>query len=768
MPVPTPHAPTSDYLIGAHYFPGWKHGDHWGWRKIEPFPERKPLLGWYDEDNPEVTDWEILWALEHGIQYFVYCWYRDKTRMHEPMSAAGQRHGHAIHDGLFRARHGDRMRFAIMWECHNAGVAVDERDLFDNLLPYWVDTYLARPNYLRIDGKPVLFVYSYYALDRIAEPFGGESRLARIFDRLRDEAVRRGLPGLLLPFEYREAKADGLRRIRQAGADMAFAYCWHTPQKRPTAAEAIAHQLASLDAWRQAGVLPFMATASVGWDPLPWQRPENPGAPWLHPDKMTRWKLAPADWHRLLADVKAFMDAEPPESPARRLLLLDNWNEWGEGHYIAPQVTDGFGYLDAVRDVFTGRDNRPEHRLPEELGLGPVDIAFATAKAAAAPRAGAPALLPVDWDPKAAGDHVLDGLRNICLPSVKGAHDSDFLILDGKAYVVYMANDVRPGESPDWPFVHNALSIIDLASGQVTRTETFAASEMAYANTTLPAGACFVPRVIQRDERTLRCFFASEAPGTRQSQTWYRDFDLVRAAFDPCIHMAEIETDRGVFPMQPQHLHRHAAAKGFTRKPVLHGLYMIDSFKHFDGTVYAVLNNFPGGQNALATLNADRTRFTVLGDLFLPHEAKLTESAVNRLPDGTWLAISRQENRDQNYLFARSPDGRHWTAHEPWPLVANGTHSKPTLDCFDGVLHLGWQEVTRINGAFRSVFNIDVSRDGIEWRRKYRFETDKSFQYPVFREWLGAVYLTVTQGDGSDSRKERIMFGELERGRASA
>ena len=146
------------------------------------------------------------------------------------MSRTGQRYGHAIHDGLFQARFGDRFRFAIMWECHNAGVALDERDLFDNLLPYWVDTYFARPNYLRLDGIPVLFVYSYYALDRIAAPFGGEDNLARIFDRLRAEAVRRGLPGLLLPFEYREAHADGLRRIRQAGADMAFTYCWHTPQ----------------------------------------------------------------------------------------------------------------------------------------------------------------------------------------------------------------------------------------------------------------------------------------------------------------------------------------------------------------------------------------------------------------------------------------------------------------------------------------------------------------------------------------------------------
>jgi hypothetical protein len=373
--VPEPRPVSSDYLIGCHYFPGWKHGTHWGWAKIEPYPERKPLLGWYDEENPEVTDWEVKWALEHGISFFLYCWYRDKERMGQPMDDAGQRLGHALHEGLFRSRYGSRMKFAIMWETHNAGVAVSEKDLLDNLLPYWMDTYFARPNYLTLDGKPLLFVYTYYSIDRIGEPFGGEGNIARVLDRMREKARNRGFGGLSISFEYRQPGADGLRRIKNLGMDSAFAYCWHTPQQRPTADQAIAHQLRCLESWREAGVLPYMATASVGWDPMPWQT-DNPKAPWLHPDTMTRWKLGPEDFRRLLAAVKAFMDAEPEQSPARRMLLLDNWNEWGEGHYLAPQVTDGFGYLKAVREVLTRCDNVPDYRLPEELGLGPYDSGY--------------------------------------------------------------------------------------------------------------------------------------------------------------------------------------------------------------------------------------------------------------------------------------------------------------------------------------------------------------------------------------------------------
>jgi hypothetical protein len=344
-----------------------------------------------------------------------------------------------------------------------------------------------------------------------------------------------------------------------------------------------------------------------------------------------------------------------------------------------------------------------------------------------------PTLLPSRWDAKQAGDRVLAQLVNVCLPTVKGAHDADLLIVDGKAYVVYMANDVQPGENAAWPFVYNALSVVDVASRRAEHTVTFAASGKAYANETLPVGACFVPRLLRNDGRTLRS-----------------------------IHRARIETGAGVSPMQPRHLYRAAVARGLTRPERDCGLYLIDGFKEFDGRRCAVVNNFSIAQNAWAVLNEACDQFTVLGHYFEPTAAALSESAVNRLPDGTWCAISRQEGGDHNYLFTRSPDGVHWTPHEASAFVPNGTNSKPTFDRFGGVYYLGWQEATRVRGVFRSVFNLDVSRDGRRWERKYRFETDRSFQYPTFREYQGAIYLTVTQGDSSDQRKERIMFGRLE------
>jgi hypothetical protein len=372
------------------------------------------------------------------------------------------------------------------------------------------------------------------------------------------------------------------------------------------------------------------------------------------------------------------------------------------------------------------------------------------------------ALLPADWNAKQAADKVLAGLVSVTAPQVRGAHDSDLVIDKGRAFIVYMANDRQAGEAPTWPFIYNALSIVNL---QTLGTETqivFAASQHAYANETLPEGACFVPRILRKDDRTLRCFFASEAPGKRQSQVWCTDFDLGRMAFDNRIQRVKIKTTAGTFDMQPQNFHADAAAQGFRREPKDYGLYLFDSCKVIDGKTYVALNNYPGGQNALAVANDSLDTFEVLGHYNEPQTLKLTESAVNRLPDGTWMAICRQEGGNANYTFTTSRDGRHWTPNQHRACVPNGTSSKPTFDRFHGIYYLGWQERTQIARVSRSVFNIEVSADGVNWERKYRFETEKSFQYPTFREYQGSIYLTVTQGDTDPSRKERIMFGKLE------
>ncbi|MGC3967983.1 MAG: sialidase family protein [Pirellulales bacterium] len=390
-------------------------------------------------------------------------------------------------------------------------------------------------------------------------------------------------------------------------------------------------------------------------------------------------------------------------------------------------------------------------------GITVAILAFACSTVAAAET---PDVLPADWDAKQAGDKVMARLINTSAPRVKGTHDAEFVCVGDRAYVVSEANDVKEGESAGWPYIYATLSIVDLNSLKVVGDIEFARTEQKFENETLPVGACFVPRIIQKDATTLRCYFTSEDPGKRQSQMWYRDFDLKSQAFAPTIHRAKLRTAAGTFDMQPQYFHADAKAQGFKKPAADHGLFLFDSFKQFDGRTYVTLNNFPGKQNALALMHDDFATFEVVGHYNEPQQQSLSESSVNRLPDGTWTAICR--NDKGNYHFTTSPDGRSWTVGKPATHVPNGLNSKPTFDKFGDLYYLGWQEASDVDGVRRSVFNLDVSRDGRTWLRKYRFETKHSFQYATFHEHRGAIWLAVTQGDHPPTWKERIMFGKLE------
>lgn len=365
--VPEIEPVSSDYYIACHYFPGWPVAENGysGFKKIVDFPERTPLIGYYDEADPEVADWEIKWAREHGINCFVYCWYRKYENTGEPVTRDDLFLAHQL-DALFASRYGNMMDFAIMWEADNAGTACDENDLVNHLLPFWAENYFTKPNYLKIDNKPVLFVYDWSF--RVAKEIGGEEVLKHALNTCREKIKEYGFDGIIFQVEYRYDKKEVLQNYKDCGYDNTFAYCWHTLEELPTQEEILERQMYLMKNHLEFDPYFTILTCSQSWDPYPWYR-ENP-------DRLkgiVRWKLTPKNWRKLLEMVKELADGMPENALGRRFIMLDNWNEWGEGHYIAPHLSGGFKYLQAVREVFTKRDNLPDYRLPQQLGLGPYD-----------------------------------------------------------------------------------------------------------------------------------------------------------------------------------------------------------------------------------------------------------------------------------------------------------------------------------------------------------------------------------------------------------
>ncbi|MBU0608360.1 MAG: glycoside hydrolase family 99-like domain-containing protein [Armatimonadetes bacterium] len=356
LPEPQP-APTQ-WLIGAHHCPLWEADKPRMWSQVvNKHLERMPALGLYNQENPEVSDWETKWAVEHGVSFFIYCWYRASQG--GPVTT---RFSSAIEQALFHSRFEKHLKWTIMWENQSRGTAgvADERDLMANLLPYWINNYFQRDSYLKVDGKPVLFIYR---PEFLIQDLGGAEQVRAAFGKMRQACRDAGFAGLHLLGEYRGLDPRHLELMKQLGLDYTFAYCWHV-QNNPTPQQAIDAQMGCIRKTQELGILPQVVTVSQAWSG--WR------------DEGSIWKIPPAEYEGLLRQAKDFASGLPQDQLGSHMLLLDNWNEWGEGHYIAPYREYGFGYLDAVRKVFSTAPEPHTDLIPEDIGLGPYDTAIRT------------------------------------------------------------------------------------------------------------------------------------------------------------------------------------------------------------------------------------------------------------------------------------------------------------------------------------------------------------------------------------------------------
>ena len=389
--VPVPQPVTCNRTIACFCYPGWKKGKsgiHEGFYELKDYPERTPLLGYYDEANPEVADWEIKWAVEHGINCFIYCWYRYRENLGKPLTRDALRLSYGLHDGFLQARYQDYMKFAIMFECDPAwGSASDANDFLDHVLRFWIDNYFRRDNYLRLpNGTPVVYVYSQQSL---IDSLGGPEKCAEVLEKAREIMRQEGFYGLHFSATNAVHQIELLEGPRKAGFDSTFQYGWFFYPE-------MIHQ-AEYQAYLESGTrrLPpgivirtqlQRIKERIAYDPY-WCMFSNSAmkdaSPWYHivprlytPEKIAKliqWWLEPKEWRSLLKQTRELIDKLPSDSIGSQIFIIDSWNEFAEGHFVAPTAGNGFKYLQAIREVFTECDNLPDYRMPQTLGLGPYD-----------------------------------------------------------------------------------------------------------------------------------------------------------------------------------------------------------------------------------------------------------------------------------------------------------------------------------------------------------------------------------------------------------
>ena len=345
VPAPVkPEKKNPDTIVGMQSCNLWREGTHFGWDSIAAFPERVTYLGFYDEGSSEVKDWETKWMAEHGIDVEIYCWYRQSASNSEPIKRP--RNSFALHDGYFNSEYSDQIKFIISWE--NAGRCGGPKDFEENMVPYWIEQYFKDDRYLKIDNKPVVGMYMY---EYLIKDFGSPEGIKKEIDYLRNECIKAGFDGIELIMTSGTSNKSTLSNIKSAGVDALYCYSWGYNTFMPEV------QKNGMNAQLETGIIDIMPTVGMGFDTLPWER--GPGGIM---DKKNLVGLL--EWAR---------DDFMPRAGrlGRRFITLDNWNEYGEGHWFFPSNYAGFDYLDAVREVFTNggehEDIKPTEKQKERV-----------------------------------------------------------------------------------------------------------------------------------------------------------------------------------------------------------------------------------------------------------------------------------------------------------------------------------------------------------------------------------------------------------------
>ena len=351
--VPEPHPVRGPVEVGAIAFPGW---DTHRWDLLRNLtPERKPLLGWYDETSPVTMDWRIKYLAENGITFLLVDWFPRKTGAD---GALGFSHGHWI--GAFRqARYRRFMKWAVLWENEMRG---HDPAFIREAARHLIDNCFSMPEYYRIDNKPVVAVWNAENFDRDLPGFGAKGVLALV----REMAAKAGYEGVhFLARRKSDFTARTAASLVAAGFDAFYAYNYKgegsagvssAKDGRRPFAEVAETSFAHWRSLRELCGAPFLPCLSTGWDDRPWYGDRG----------LELYGRTPELFARICRDARRFAE----ESGVRRVLVAP-LDEWGEGSYADPCRQFGFGMLEAVREAFCDRpaNGWPVNVTPRDVGL---------------------------------------------------------------------------------------------------------------------------------------------------------------------------------------------------------------------------------------------------------------------------------------------------------------------------------------------------------------------------------------------------------------
>ena len=311
-----------EYNVGAYYYPWYGGGGfHEGpsktlrWHLV---PQQQPALGWYDDHNPAVISQHFRWAKASGIDFFVCSYWGE-----------GGGDDWTIQNRMFTSPDIGNVKLCVFLEPSiNSSNAASQTE-------YLCDNYFNRPNYYKIDGKPVIYIYVTRAMTT--------SELTAYINNVRTAASNKGVSEVYIVGDEVFGSPPGgvADRIRLMNAITCYDTYGHMGGNKYVTNSKLNSWKTTNDSWKT-------VANSVGADFIPCITPgfNDTGVRSGHAPTSDKLVSDAGAWGSLFSGL---ID-KAVQSLDRNTIQITSWNEWHEDTQIEPvavsattNVVDGTG-----------------------------------------------------------------------------------------------------------------------------------------------------------------------------------------------------------------------------------------------------------------------------------------------------------------------------------------------------------------------------------------------------------------------------------------
>mmetsp|Transcript_2692 Transcript_2692/g.3813 ORF Transcript_2692/g.3813 Transcript_2692/m.3813 type:complete len:1271 (-) Transcript_2692:442-4254(-) len=141
----------TDFTVGAYYYPWYGNYDFNGrnYLRAELKPPQEPTLGEYDQRNEEVITQHLMWSQQANINLWATSWWGPNS--------ATDKNTQAILQNPFLAE--SKLKIALLYETKGRIPSNGDVGNVYNDLSYAAKNFFTSPHYLKIDERPVFFIY---------------------------------------------------------------------------------------------------------------------------------------------------------------------------------------------------------------------------------------------------------------------------------------------------------------------------------------------------------------------------------------------------------------------------------------------------------------------------------------------------------------------------------------------------------------------------------------------------------------------------------